>query len=321
MGGFYGSIHVRADSNQLIKVALEKIAKKKRHKFYLSPPINGWVGIFPDGYGQDERVSKHIAKQLDYDVLHLMVHDDDIFCYWYYRNGTLFDVYNSRPDYFGNFVSRKKREKLKGSPEVFKDLVDNQNKMDEIFKILSAPSAFNKNVQVDPKFMEKAKRFEEISKKIQKFFYDPNAIAKFLSENPHLLDEKTKSLVQEAKNKCLKSPKEIKKLITKSENLRDLIGKIVPAFLKTQGFLNETGTWKEDMFEIPLNPTDNKIKAKEDVIDKVEPLQPPPGLFAGDSMNKFAELLGIPNAVTSYEYLAGGETVNILEWDRFVEVS
>jgi len=33
-------------------------------------------------------------------VLHVVVHDDDIFCYFFYRGGRLVDRYNSFPDYF-----------------------------------------------------------------------------------------------------------------------------------------------------------------------------------------------------------------------------
>jgi hypothetical protein len=51
-------------------------------------------------------------------------------------------------------------------------------------------------------------------------------------------------------------------------------------------------------------------------------VQPPEGLFfARGQMGKFASVLGISNAVTSYEYLSDGETDNISDWEQFVEIS
>jgi hypothetical protein len=320
MGGFYGSIHVRADSNQLIKRVLEMVAQKKKRKFYLAPPINGWVGVFPDGYGQDERLSKFIAKQLDYDVLHLMVHDDDTFCYWFYRNGNLVDEYNSHPGYFGEFVSRKKREKLKGNPDVFNDLVTDHTKIPRIREILCKPKDLSKDALLDPNIIEKLKRFEEVSKEIKKFINDPDSIIRFLAENPHLLDEKTRSLAQEAKNTGLMSPEELQKLIAKPEHIQDIIGRLITGFLKSRGFMNETGNWTEDLTGSSINARSDESKFKDGFIGKTERYQPPAGLFASETMRQFADLLGITNAVTSYEYLAAGEIDNILEWNRFAEV-
>ncbi|MCJ7729870.1 MAG: hypothetical protein MUO27_08360 [Sedimentisphaerales bacterium] len=320
MGGFYGSIHVRTDSNQHIKAVLETIAKKKKHKFYLSPPINGWVSIFPDGSGQDERVSRYIAKHLDYDILHLLVHDDDIFCYWYYRKGSLVDEYNSRPGYFGEFVSHKKREKLKGNPDVFKELVTDQSKILQIRDILHSPQQFDNNAILDKKTNEQIKRFEKINKGINKFINDPDAMLHFLSENPHILESNMKPLAEEAKSKNLKSPEEIQKLITCSQHTQDIMIKIVTDFAKSRGFMNEAGNWTGFSSGAPTNSSDDKMNTKEGAIDKVKLCQPPAGLFASETMSRFASLLGITNAVTSYEYLADGETDNILEWDKFVEV-
>jgi hypothetical protein len=321
VGGFYGSIHVKADSIQQIKVVLEMAVKKKGYKFYLAPPINGWVSIFPNDSGQDERVSSYIAKHLDYDFLHLMVHDDDIFCYWYYRKGKLIDEYNSRSDYFGGFVSRKKREKSKGNPEVFKNLVGDQNKMNQIVEILNKSNTINKSASINPNIPEKVKKFEEISKEINKLINDPHAITKFISENPHLLNEKTNPFVKEVKKLGLTSPEAIQKLAAKSEHIQYITEKIIFGLLQSQGYLNEKGNWKEGLFETPLKPNNDTINEQEDIIEKADPYQPPPGLFASDTMSKFADTLGIPNAVTSYEYLASGETDGILEWDEFTEIS
>jgi hypothetical protein len=38
-------------------------------------------------------------------------------------------------------------------------------------------------------------------------------------------------------------------------------------------------------------------------------------------MLEFAEVFGISNVVTSYEYLKSGETDGIKEWEKFVEIA
>jgi hypothetical protein len=43
-------------------------------------------------------------------------------------------------------------------------------------------------------------------------------------------------------------------------------------------------------------------------------------VFAGESLARFAELLGLPNACSSYEYLVQGETDDVEGWDEFVHV-
>ena len=42
-----------------------------------------------------------------------------------------------RADYFGGFCLRRKREKLKGNPDAFKDLVTDHAKLLQIHEVLS----------------------------------------------------------------------------------------------------------------------------------------------------------------------------------------
>jgi hypothetical protein len=72
-----------------------------------------------DGYPsreQDRKTAEAIQKKLKCEVLYTLVHDSDIFCYDYYRDGKLVDEFNSRPDYFEK-VSARKRQSLHGKPE------------------------------------------------------------------------------------------------------------------------------------------------------------------------------------------------------------
>lgn len=101
MGGSYGSIHVRTADTAPVRVALESISRDAGTKFLLSPAIDGWVSVFPEGNGQDMEISARLAKLVVAPVIHLVVHDDDVLAYQFYEGGELVDAYNSCPDYFG----------------------------------------------------------------------------------------------------------------------------------------------------------------------------------------------------------------------------
>jgi hypothetical protein len=122
MGAFFGSIHIRTENSDVIQKSLGEVAKEANCKFLLGPAINDWVSAFPDNGGQSAEISTEIAKRLPYDIFHLIVHDDDIFSYYFYRNGQEIDRYNSCPDYFEK-VSDEEKRKCQGHPELFQDLL------------------------------------------------------------------------------------------------------------------------------------------------------------------------------------------------------
>jgi hypothetical protein len=93
MGGFYGSVQVRSEDRDRVKAVAEEVARSLECRMLVAPAIDGWVGLFPEMSGQDERVGAAIAEQIDADVLHLMVHDDDVFAYWLYRESRLVDSF------------------------------------------------------------------------------------------------------------------------------------------------------------------------------------------------------------------------------------
>src|SRR5262245_61415190 len=116
MGAFYGSIHVRSEDRTAVLEAVDKLARRQKTALLVGPVLRGWVGVYPAGNGQDERISGLLAKKLPGDILHLIVHDDDIFTYCYYRDGKVVDRFNSNPDYFAP-VSTQARSRLRGRPE------------------------------------------------------------------------------------------------------------------------------------------------------------------------------------------------------------
>src|SRR5262249_14214418 len=136
MGAFFGSSHFRTADRDAVQRILEDHAKKKDARFLLGPLLNGWVTVYPFQHGQDEALAKALAKRLSCDSVHVMVHDDDIFCYWFFRGGKLVDQFNSRPDYFEE-VSARTREKNRGRPELFDDLLDSDEARQEMREVLT----------------------------------------------------------------------------------------------------------------------------------------------------------------------------------------
>jgi hypothetical protein len=137
MGGFYGSVQIRGEDRDAVRAALEQLARKKR-RFLLGPAIGGWIGVYPDGSGQDLGVARALARRLPGELIAMLVHDDDIFAYEYYRDGRRVDQYNSIPDYFGEEVSEKERQRLRGRPERFAHLAGDPAKFAAVRKRLAA---------------------------------------------------------------------------------------------------------------------------------------------------------------------------------------
>jgi WD40 repeat protein len=103
MGGHYGSIHIRTDAANSVLAAVSELAREDQVKFLVAPAINGWISVFPEHNGQNPKISEDLATRLqDLELIHCLVHDDDVFAYWYFEKGTLKDRYNSCPTYFSD---------------------------------------------------------------------------------------------------------------------------------------------------------------------------------------------------------------------------
>lgn len=141
MGAFLGSIHVRTDDREAVRAAVEKLARRKKAEFLLAPTLGGWTSIYPYSHGQDDSVSKALAKALPFDVVHVLVHDDDIFAYFFYRSGKLLDEYNSAPDYFEP-VSARKKARLAGRPELLAAFLKDPGGVFELRRVLDEHRPF-----------------------------------------------------------------------------------------------------------------------------------------------------------------------------------
>jgi hypothetical protein len=139
MGGFYGSVHVRSNDQTAVKAALQAIAVKQEARFLLGPVVNGWVSIYPNHSGQDERLAKVIARGIQGECIYVVVHDDDIFAYDYFQDGKRIDSYNSRPDYFQE-VSPREKARLRGRPRLLEHLLAPGRSLQELASLLSENS-------------------------------------------------------------------------------------------------------------------------------------------------------------------------------------
>jgi WD40 repeat protein len=137
MGAFYGSILIRTENSGEVQKALDEVAKITDHKFLVGPPVKGWISVFPDHSGQSDQTSAEAAKLLPCDIFHLIVHDDDIFSYFFYRGGRLIDRYSSCPDYFGD-VPDEEKKLCRGRPELFQDLLDKPESLGKLKALLAA---------------------------------------------------------------------------------------------------------------------------------------------------------------------------------------
>jgi tetratricopeptide (TPR) repeat protein len=137
MGAFFESIHIRTEKIEEVQPALRRIAKDTGGKFFISPALNGWIGVFFSEIIERDRVLTGIAERLPNDIFHVNVHDDDIFTYAFYRGGQLIDQYNSCPDYFGE-VSDEEKAAGQGHPELFQDLLGGRNSLSQLKTLLTA---------------------------------------------------------------------------------------------------------------------------------------------------------------------------------------
>jgi hypothetical protein len=122
MGAFYGSAQVRSEDRDRVKAVAEDVARRLKIHMLIGPVLNGWIGIYPEESGQDQRVGEALFQGLNTTVRHALVHDDDILAYWLWHDGRLADSYHSQPGYFGE-ESRAEEEAMVGNPDTLSQLV------------------------------------------------------------------------------------------------------------------------------------------------------------------------------------------------------
>lgn len=135
MGSHYSSIQIRTDDWLQVKAAVEIVAKDLGKKFLIAPVLDGWIGVYPDDSGNDERCAAILAKALAKDVIQLIIHDSDVFYYNLFRGGELINEYSSDPDYFES-ASPQEHERLRAKPELFRDFVKDAEVVEKLGGLL-----------------------------------------------------------------------------------------------------------------------------------------------------------------------------------------
>ncbi|HEY7120570.1 MAG TPA: hypothetical protein VH475_28555 [Tepidisphaeraceae bacterium] len=235
MGAHYGSTHFPTTDRDAVRRAAETVAKARGIKCLLGPALNGWVGVYPEGHGQDESVGHDLAQHVPGLALHLLVHDDDIFAYWLWRDGQLIDSFHSRPGYFGE-ANRAAEQAMTGRPEAFepllgprtqrlRPLLDRENhptfaseRLDQFAKLLRIPNALTAYEYLKDSETEGIKgwrQFEEI---------------------PAQQIAAEKSARQQARNRLTAEKKRLKStgLLLAEESRKDAMARACPA---ADGFL------------------------------------------------------------------------------------
>jgi hypothetical protein len=141
MGAFFGSILVRTTNLDAVQKGLARIAKETDSKFLAGTSVNGWISIFAENSGQDDRISLALANLLPDDMFHLIVRDDDILGYYFYRGGRLLDRYNSRPDYFKE-VSDEEKKRWQGQPMLFQVLLHQPKALQKLKNLLATKGVY-----------------------------------------------------------------------------------------------------------------------------------------------------------------------------------
>jgi tetratricopeptide (TPR) repeat protein len=138
VGAWFDSILVRTEDADAVRQVLIRAADETGCKFFLGPPVRGWVSFFPENkLGEMEDLMPEIARQLRHDIFRLAVADDDAFLYYFYRAGELVDQYNSSPFSFDE-ISDEEKELLRGRPELFQDLLAKPGSFGKLKALLEA---------------------------------------------------------------------------------------------------------------------------------------------------------------------------------------
>ena len=140
VGGFYGSVQIRGKDRDAVHSVLADFSRNTGRRFLVGPPLNGWIGIYPDDSGQELDLARDLARRLPGEVFAVRVHDDDAFAYEYYRDGEPIDAYDSCLVDVDE-VSEEKSLALRWRPEAFAHLVSDLAKLRAMKERLAAQSS------------------------------------------------------------------------------------------------------------------------------------------------------------------------------------
>jgi hypothetical protein len=101
VGLFYASTVLRTEDAD----AVTRYLREAGREAYVSPPAAGCTVVYDrECEDQDERVIRAVASGLSaalgVPAFAALLHDDDVFMYWLFRDGVCIDRYDSTPGYF-----------------------------------------------------------------------------------------------------------------------------------------------------------------------------------------------------------------------------
>ncbi len=103
MGGFYHSFHVYDKTQKEVQNAIAD-EQMSFPACFIGPGEKNWVPVYPE-INEEDLPLELLSQKLMTTILEIDLHDDDVFCYWLFRDGTEIDRFNSCPDYFGDSFS------------------------------------------------------------------------------------------------------------------------------------------------------------------------------------------------------------------------
>jgi hypothetical protein len=101
MGNFYVNFSVKGAEQRQVAEVLEHAGRRA----IVTPTQEGYVVVYDEEADRQAirlilTVGALLSRDLDRPALAVLNHDDDVFCYWLFVRGELFDSYNSNPDAF-----------------------------------------------------------------------------------------------------------------------------------------------------------------------------------------------------------------------------
>jgi hypothetical protein len=112
VGTFFTNYQVHTQDIEACIKAATTIVKSRA---LVTQPESGWISIYDEtselqDSAELQRVASELSEKLATEVFAFLVHDSDVFVYWFYRKGKLVDQFNSNPNYFGPMKSAERKK-------------------------------------------------------------------------------------------------------------------------------------------------------------------------------------------------------------------
>jgi hypothetical protein len=268
-------VHVRKPADA-VEVTLRNVAAALGARFYVdvASPGSSWIPVFPDHAGQDFAVSAMIAERVGTFVIHVLLHDGDVFAYTVYHGTRTIDEFSSDPAYFAA-ATPSERSRLHGQPTRFAELIAPGHSVAEVETTLER---VRRRGEKTTGFLREGERLEDLLERADRELDElKNRSAGALAQRDARFQERAAALL--------------------GERLRD-----VPVLVERLVRL-ETPAARTllDEYAAELQTIIRTFSAPDSIQARLEQLGP---AEAEEAMRELADALALPNALSSYEELA-----------------